>query len=57
MVLTGHCARVDVSGVRNVVTVDAADSIVASGMNNKITYHSGTPEVDKSGIDNSVQRG
>ena len=38
VVLTGHCARVDVSGVRNVVTVDAADSIVASGMNNKITY-------------------
>ena len=57
VVLTGHCTRVDVSGVRNVVTVDEADSIVASGMNNKITYRSGSPEVDKSGIDNSVQRG
>jgi len=55
--LTGHCARVEVSGVENVVTVEAADEIVASGMNNEVTFLSGSPRIDKSGIDNSVERG
>jgi hypothetical protein len=48
---------VTVSGVRNTVTVDAADAIVVSGMNNAVTFHSGTPQLENSGIDNSLERG
>jgi hypothetical protein len=55
--LNGHCSRVTVSGVRNTVTVDAADAIVVSGMNNAVTFHSGTPQLENSGIDNSLERG
>lgn len=57
VVLTGHCARVDVSGVRNTVTVDESDAIVVSGMDNTVTYHSGNPELSKSGLDNTLDRG
>ncbi|HME50571.1 DUF3060 domain-containing protein, partial [Mycobacterium sp.] len=39
------------------VTVDAADSIEASGFNNQVTFHSGSPSVDKSGESNVVQQG
>lgn len=55
--ITGHCASLTVSGVRNMVTVDAADSIDASGFNNQVTFHSGSPSIDKSGGSNVVQRG
>jgi DUF3060 family protein len=48
---------VTVSGVKNQVTVDAADSIGASGFNNQITYHSGEPQVDNAGGNNVVQQG
>ena len=41
----------------NHVTVDAADAIEASGMNNKITFHSGSPQIDKSGFSNSIEPG
>lgn len=57
VVLQGHCTRVDVSGVENTVTVDSADAIVASGMHNRVTFHSGSPEVSKSGISNNIDRG
>ena len=57
VVITGHCARVNVSGVQNSVTVDAVDTIDASGFNNKITYHTGSPSIDNSGEQNTVQRG
>ncbi len=45
------------SGVQNSVTVDGVDAIDASGFNNQITYHSGSPSIDKSGEGNIVQQG
>lgn len=57
VVLQGHCARIDVSGVENIVTVDSADAIVASGMQNRVTFHSGSPEISQSGFSNSVDQG
>lgn len=54
--LTGHCASVSVSGVNNNVTLDSADTIGASGFDNKIVYLSGDPKVDASGS-NTVSRG
>ncbi|QEN12837.1 DUF3060 domain-containing protein [Mycolicibacterium sp. ELW1] len=57
VVITGHCKRVQVSGMNNIVTVDVADAIEASGMDNKITYHGGSPTVDKSGFSNTVEPG
>ena len=57
VVITGHCASLTVSGVQNKVTVDAVDTIEASGFNNQITYHTGSPSIDKSGDGNVVQQG
>ena len=57
VVLTGRCGRVDVSGIENVVTVEAAGAIAVSGLNNKVTYRSGTPELSNSGIGNTLERG
>ena len=54
--VTGHCVKVGVSGMNNVVTVDAADTIGASGFDNRITYHSGSPQVDATGS-NVVEQG
>lgn len=44
--ITGHCVAVTVSGMNNVVTVDIADTIGASGFDNRITYHSGSPQIN-----------
>ena len=57
IVITGHCASLLVSGMKNLVTVDAADSIEASGMNNQVTYRSGAPKISNSGVDNTVTQG
>jgi hypothetical protein len=57
VVITGHCASVIVSGIQNQITVDAADTIQASGSGNQITYHTGSPKIGNSGFDNVVQRG
>ena len=57
VVITGHCASLSVSGVQNAITVDAVDSIDASGFNNNVTYHSGTPKISNSGGSNVVQQG
>ena len=57
VVITGHCTSLSVSGVQNSITVDTADSIEASGFNNQITYHTGSPSIDKSGDGNVVQKG
>jgi hypothetical protein len=57
VVITGHCASLSVSGVQNIITVDAVDSIEASGFSNQITYHTGSPGIDKSGEGNVVQQG
>ncbi|SPM33258.1 membrane protein [Mycobacterium rhizamassiliense] len=57
IVITGHCTSLTVSGMKNSVTVDASDSIDASGMNNRVTFHSGAPKVSNSGVDNVVAQG
>ena len=57
VVITGHCTSLTVSGVQNAITVDAVDSIEASGFDNKITYHSGTPKISNAGGSNVVQQG
>jgi hypothetical protein len=55
--ITGHCASVTVSGVQNKVTVESADGIEASGMKNAVTYRSGSPRLNNSGLDNSIDEG
>jgi hypothetical protein len=57
VVITGHCASLTVSGIQNQITVDAADTIQASGSGNQVTYHTGSPTIGNSGFDNVVQRG
>jgi hypothetical protein len=57
VVITGHCASLTISGVRNKVSVEATESIQASGFNNEITYRSGTPHIQTSGQGNLVQKG
>lgn len=54
--ITGHCAAVTISGIRNVIEVDEADTIGVSGFENRVTYSSGEPEITKSGMDNTVER-
>ncbi|CAJ1501643.1 DUF3060 domain-containing protein [[Mycobacterium] holstebronense] len=55
--LTGQCAGLTVSGIGNVITVDSTPKVTASGLNNRVTYHSGDPDVSTSGFDNVVERG
>ncbi|WP_046322222.1 DUF3060 domain-containing protein [Mycobacterium sp. UM_Kg1] len=55
--LTGRCAGLTVSGVGNVITVDESPTITASGLNNRVTYRSGDPDIATSGYDNVIQRG
>jgi hypothetical protein len=57
IVITGHCASLTVSGMKNSVTVDASDTIDASGMSNHVTFHSGAPNISNSGVDNVVAQG
>jgi hypothetical protein len=57
VVITGHCVSVIVSGIQNQITVDAADTIQASGSENQITYHAGSPKIGNSGIGNVVNKG
>ncbi|OSC38732.1 DUF3060 domain-containing protein [Mycobacterium decipiens] len=57
VVITGHCASLTVSGMRNSVTVDSVDSIEAAGFNNEVTYRSGSPKISKAGDSNVVQQG
>ena len=54
--ITGHCVSVSVSGIENIITVDIADTIGASGFDNKVTYHAGTPQIDATGS-NVVEHG
>jgi hypothetical protein len=56
-VITGQCANVSVSGVKNEVTVEGSVQISASGMENRVTYLSGTPVIDNSGMSNVVEQG
>ena len=54
--ITGHCTMVTVSGVQNKVTLDTADQIQASGFDNVVTYHSGSPDINNAG-NNVVEQG
>ncbi|UXA18865.1 DUF3060 domain-containing protein [Mycobacterium sp. SMC-4] len=53
----GACSTVVVSGLENVLTVDTAETIRASGLNNRVTYRNGAPEVSRSGSGNIVEQG
>jgi hypothetical protein len=55
--VTGHCVTLTVSGMQNKVVIDTSDDIIASGFDNQVTYHSGSPQVDNSGGNNIVQQG
>lgn len=55
--ITGQCASLSVSGVDNTVTVDSASSIVVSGFDNRIVFHTGEPDTSSSGSGNTIERG
>jgi hypothetical protein len=55
--ITGHCTSITVSGIQNTITVDAVDTIGVSGMENRLTFHSGEPQISNSGSDNTVEQG
>lgn len=55
--ITGHCLTLTVSGSGNTVSVDVADAITASGLNNVVTFHAGSPRVETGGIGNVVKPG
>jgi hypothetical protein len=57
VVINGHCKSLQVSGVQNVIRVDAVDNIEVSGFTNQITYHGGSPDIEKAGDQNVVQQG
>ncbi len=54
--ITGHCTNVTISGMQNKVTLETSDQINASGFDNVVTYHSGSPDIN-SGGSNVVQQG
>lgn len=53
----GHCASLEVAGINAVVTVDSADVITLNGIDNHVTFHSGSPKIVSGGIDNTAIRG
>lgn len=56
LTITGHCTKVSVSGMQNNITIDTTDQINAAGLDNVITYHSGSPDINNAG-NNVVQQG
>jgi hypothetical protein len=54
--ITGHCTNVTISGMQNKVTLETSDQINASGFDNVVTYHSGSPDINNAGK-NTVQQG
>ena len=56
LTITGHCTKVSVSGMQNKITVDSADQINATGLDNVITYHAGSPDINNAG-NSVVQQG
>lgn len=55
--ITGHCASLAISSYNTKVVLDSVDSVIVSGYNNNVTYHSGTPRVTDSGSNNNIQKG
>ncbi|APE15547.1 DUF3060 domain-containing protein [Mycolicibacterium pallens] len=52
--VTGHCARLSIDGVINHITIDSVDAIDVDGLQNVVTYHSGTPTITQSNDQNTV---
>ena len=52
--ITGHCRRLEVFGGANHVTVDSADTISVFGDDNAVSYHFGSPTINKTGNNNIV---
>jgi hypothetical protein len=55
--IRGHCGTVTVTGMKNHVSLDVADAITASGMNNIVTYRAGAPVIDTGGTSNIIEPG
>lgn len=55
--LTGSCNSVVISGIENTVVLDSARQIVMSGIGNRVTYHSGTPEIIGANSSNTIAQG
>ncbi|OJZ73562.1 hypothetical protein BRW65_13105 [Mycobacterium paraffinicum] len=54
--VTGHCKRLEVFGSGNHVAADSADTIDVFGDDNAVTYHSGSPKIEKTGNNNAVSQ-
>lgn len=54
--ITGRCRRLEVFGSENHVTVDSADTISVFGDDNAVTYHAGSPTINKTGNNNTVSQ-
>lgn len=52
--VTGHCERLEIFGSGNHVAADSADTIDVFGDDNAVTYHSGSPRIEKTGNNNAV---
>lgn len=62
IVLTGQCSELEISGIRNGVTIEAVDTIVLYGSFNTVTWQQSTvtgetPAIEDNGVDNVVQQG
>ena len=57
LTLKGHCAHLQINSTGVHITVDSVDEINVEGMDNVVIYHSGSPQVNKQGVNNSVQQG
>ncbi|OBH11417.1 DUF3060 domain-containing protein [Mycobacterium sp. E1747] len=54
--VTGHCGRLGIFGSGNHVAADSADTIDVFGDDNAVTYHSGSPRIEKTGNNNVVSQ-
>ncbi|MBS2036078.1 DUF3060 domain-containing protein [bacterium] len=52
--IRGQANVVDVSGSGNVVTVEQANVINASGMGNQVFFSKGSPQMNRSGLNNEI---
>ncbi|HEX4702045.1 MAG TPA: DUF3060 domain-containing protein [Pseudonocardiaceae bacterium] len=55
--LTGSCGVVNVTGYQDIGVVDSATEVDLTGVGVNVTVHTGIPQVDKTGIDNSFHIG
>lgn len=54
--VTGHCARLSIDGVINHIDVDSADAIDVDGLQNVVTYHSGSPVITQANNQNTIRQ-